>query len=213
MPDNQTVDDMNASEAKAKRDAMVRESGLSGREWYRKVYLYSDHWSELRSARLFVAGFQCEKCQRTGTLDVHHLRYRSIFNVTVDDLQALCRSCHNAEHEDKKDIRRRNRKPRSTSVKAPKSPKRSKKKNKKAKSEPSPSHLSERMRSLMQRYHSVKASTQGCNEIKILTAINSVEVDFHLLTNPDADEKSWMRNMMDSKTMMTKRLQKRNKPK
>lgn len=100
MPDNQTIDDMNASEAKVKRDAMVRESGLSGRDWYREVYLMSDHWKDLRLRALHRGGKKqrCNRCGFPDNLDVHHLNYRNIYDVTVDDLEVLCRRCHMIEH-------------------------------------------------------------------------------------------------------------------
>jgi hypothetical protein len=209
---------MNASEAKAKRDAMVRESGLSGREWYRKVYLHSDHWSELRSARLFAAGFQCEKCQKTGTLDVHHLRYRSIFNVTVDDLQALCRSCHNAEHEDKKDIRRYSKKAKPQKIpkkpRPPRPPKQPKEKREKQNHTQLP--LSDELRKMMRKYRSIKKSTTGSREEKFLAAINAVEPSFELFTNPDVNERNWIQTMKKLKARMIKilksRLRRQSKP-
>jgi hypothetical protein len=201
---------MNTSEAKAKRDAMVRESGLSGREWYRKVYLHSDHWSELRSARLFVAGFQCEKCQKTGMLDVHHLRYRSIFNVTVDDLQALCRSCHNAEHEGKKDIRRYSKK--AKPQKTPKKPRPPKlPREKKEKQNHTQLPLSDELRKMMRKYRSTKKTATGSREEKFLAAINAVEPHFELFSNPDVNEKNWIQTMKKLKARMTKILKSRSR--
>ncbi len=37
-------------------------------------------------------------CGTRKRLDVHHLNYKNIHDVTVDDLQVLCRKCHNKEH-------------------------------------------------------------------------------------------------------------------
>lgn len=90
----------------------IAASGLSKKNWYWQVYLKSDHWSDLRKEALANAKFKCSKCECGGNLDVHHERYKSIYNVTQDDLSVLCRKCHNAEHEGKKDIRQANRKPR-----------------------------------------------------------------------------------------------------
>lgn len=100
---------MTSSEAKAKRQAEVRESGLTGKEWYRLVYLRSDHWKDLRlRAMAALEKVCCQQCGATRSLDVHHLRYRSIYDVKVTDLQVLCRACHEKEHEEKPN----NRKPR-----------------------------------------------------------------------------------------------------
>jgi len=90
----------------------LASSGLTMRQWYRQIYLRSDHWRDLRQTALERAGFKCSSCGCGGSLDVHHERYRSIYNVTQDDLSVLCRKCHKAEHEGKKDIRQANRKPR-----------------------------------------------------------------------------------------------------
>lgn len=79
------------------KDAILR-SGLSKRDWYRKVYSRSLHWSNLREMAFLKHGKRCQKCGCGGVLDVHHLNYRSIFDVTVDDLQPICRRCHNIEH-------------------------------------------------------------------------------------------------------------------
>lgn len=67
--------------------------------YYRSVYLKSDDWKSLRSERLSVANFKCEICGDDSVpLDVHHIKYRKLFNVGRKDLRALCRQCHNAVH-------------------------------------------------------------------------------------------------------------------
>jgi hypothetical protein len=76
----------------------VTDSGLTQKEWYRTIYLFSDHWKELRALALNTHGKICHACRATSRLDVHHLRYRNIFDVQVSDLQILCRSCHDKEH-------------------------------------------------------------------------------------------------------------------
>lgn len=68
------------------------------REWYRTVYLESDHWAELRGRKL-KANPTCERCPRRAT-DVHHVNYRNIFDVELTDLLSLCRPCHDAEHKE-----------------------------------------------------------------------------------------------------------------
>jgi hypothetical protein len=67
-------------------------------QWYREVYLRSDHWQNLRKLAFQTYGRICSKCRAIGRLDVHHLRYRNIFDVLVTDLQILCRQCHEREH-------------------------------------------------------------------------------------------------------------------
>lgn len=66
-------------------------------EWYRNVYLKSEHWKELRGRKL-KENPTCERCPSSKRLDVHHIRYRNIFDVETSDLLTLCRKCHNKEH-------------------------------------------------------------------------------------------------------------------
>jgi 5-methylcytosine-specific restriction endonuclease McrA len=77
------------------------------RTFYREIYLKSDHWKFLREEKL-KQNPNCEKCQSTICIDVHHLQYRGLYDVKISDLQTLCRKCHDVVHEKKK--RKRNRK-------------------------------------------------------------------------------------------------------
>ncbi len=79
-------------------EELLNYPNLSMREWYRTVYLKSDHWLALREEAKNVHGSSCEKCGSTFRIDVHHLNYREIYDVHVDDLQILCRACHEVEH-------------------------------------------------------------------------------------------------------------------
>lgn len=69
----------------------------NSQKWYRNVYLHSDHWLDLRAEKLALNTF-CEQCGGAGPYDVHHRRYRNIFDCSVGDLVTLCRKCHKAEH-------------------------------------------------------------------------------------------------------------------
>jgi hypothetical protein len=89
---------MTRREAEALVDAELLKHGLSRRDWYRTIYLKSGHWRELRSRALEHHGRKCHKCPATRKLDVHHIRYSSIYDVEVTDLQILCRTCHDKEH-------------------------------------------------------------------------------------------------------------------
>lgn len=68
------------------------------RHWYRKVYLSSDHWKRLKQQKLILNPC-CERCGVKGRLDVHHAKYRNIFDVGTADLITLCRRCHKKEHD------------------------------------------------------------------------------------------------------------------
>lgn len=87
------------SHRKNQGDEIVVEKTTDRREWYRKVYLRSEHWRRLRAAKLYIDP-RCQRCGATGILDVHHLEYRNVFDATLDDLETLCRKCHVKEHAD-----------------------------------------------------------------------------------------------------------------
>ena len=70
----------------------------SNKDWYRDVYLKSDHWTNLRESAIQKHGSVCSSCGSTNNIQVHHLRYSNLYDVTVDDLQILCRPCHFREH-------------------------------------------------------------------------------------------------------------------
>ncbi len=73
-------------------------------QWYTEVYLWSPHWRRLRKAKL-AAVRGCEDCGRVGALDAHHFDYRDLWSVTVDDLRALCRPCHDKRERNKRSFR------------------------------------------------------------------------------------------------------------
>lgn len=68
-----------------------------GRDWYRNVYLRSDHWHAVRQWALLVDRHRCRECGRGGrgiTLDVHHRTYEHLWAERPEDLETLCRQCH-----------------------------------------------------------------------------------------------------------------------
>lgn len=71
--------------------------------YYRDTYLKSDDWKSLRLIAIQKnanSGGVCPICaRRVESLDVHHLKYRRLFNVTPKDLKAVCRECHDKIHE------------------------------------------------------------------------------------------------------------------
>ena len=81
---------------------LVKYSIFKARQkWYREKYLLSEHWKGLRKAKLKLNPC-CEICGRKTRLDVHHLRYKNIYDVLISDLQTLCRSCHRKHHRSQK---------------------------------------------------------------------------------------------------------------
>lgn len=70
--------------------------------WYRDVYLKSEDWLNFRAAMLAVYAKTgiCELCQqKSASLDVHHLRYKKLYDVTHKDIRIVCRTCHENIHE------------------------------------------------------------------------------------------------------------------
>ena len=78
----------------------IKKSGLKRKQWYRRIYLKSDHWKNLKIKFFFSIGVkQCSRCKAIKRIDVHHINYKSIYDVLLTDLEALCRTCHKQEHK------------------------------------------------------------------------------------------------------------------
>lgn len=69
-------------------------------DWYRELYLYSEHWLRLRGCAISANPMgACVDCGKTtASPHVHHLRYKKIFDVTLSDLVVLCKGCHKTRH-------------------------------------------------------------------------------------------------------------------
>ena len=64
-----------------------------------KEYLNSFAWKIQRVKALERANWRCEKCGKSRyqiTLQVHHLTYDNLGHEKAEDLQVLCKSCHEA---------------------------------------------------------------------------------------------------------------------
>lgn len=69
------------------------------RHSYRFGYLKSEHWSNLRIQKLASVDAVCIKCGvRDLGNDVHHINYRNLYDVGLDDLVVVCRGCHEQIH-------------------------------------------------------------------------------------------------------------------
>lgn len=69
-------------------------------DWYRDIYLFSYHWQQdVRLPALQCAEYRCQSCgARNTVLDVHHKTYERLGFESAEDLEVLCRDCHEAEH-------------------------------------------------------------------------------------------------------------------
>jgi hypothetical protein len=68
------------------------------REEYRKEYLNSEEWQNLR-ALVMESKPDCQCCHKTTARDVHHLIYRNIVDIKVNELLPVCRECHKFIHK------------------------------------------------------------------------------------------------------------------
>lgn len=62
-------------------------------------YLMTEHWQEFRKYALKRAGYRCQLCNSTGTLDVHHRTYERRGCEEIGDVTVLCRKCHEKHHD------------------------------------------------------------------------------------------------------------------
>lgn len=63
------------------------------------MFLESDWWIELSRRKRSMVG-HCERCPATSALQAHHVRYpENWFDTRLEDLEVLCRDCHEKEHK------------------------------------------------------------------------------------------------------------------
>jgi len=64
------------------------------------AFLETVYWSILRSYIMALRGDVCERCGRRGMLSLHHrsYAYHGREHEHLDELEFLCRECHDAEH-------------------------------------------------------------------------------------------------------------------
>ena len=82
---------------KVKKKKTYKNAFQKKKEAYYK-YLKSEQWMIIRKEMIFQRGGVCELCQSKSELQVHHLHYKNIFNEKAEDLQVLCRECHEEVH-------------------------------------------------------------------------------------------------------------------
>src|SRR5579872_6752263 len=59
-----------------------------------KTYLASREWALKREAVRRRSGNKCERCKKGPQDAVHHLTYANVGNEPLENLQAICRPCH-----------------------------------------------------------------------------------------------------------------------
>jgi 5-methylcytosine-specific restriction endonuclease McrA len=69
-------------------------------------YLRSKEWREKRKEFLEEANYECSECGEKKNLQVHHLNYDCVGEEDFDDVEVLCKECHqNKELEKGTDLR------------------------------------------------------------------------------------------------------------
>lgn len=68
-----------------------------GREKY-QAYLCSREWSKIRERVRSRSGGVCERCLTNEMDHVHHLTYERKYQERMEDLQAICKPCHDFTH-------------------------------------------------------------------------------------------------------------------
>ena len=62
-------------------------------------YINSHKWKAFRDEILTTRGRKCEVCGKTeGEMHVHHLHYQNFRHEKPEDVQVICRGCHNLHH-------------------------------------------------------------------------------------------------------------------
>lgn len=70
---------------------------------YARYIQKSKKWQRKRRQRLELDNYTCQnrKCGSHENLTVHHLTYERLYNERMEDLQTLCRPCHEDEEKRK----------------------------------------------------------------------------------------------------------------
>lgn len=64
-------------------------------------FLQDPRWKAFRQFVFSVRGRKCERCQSSGNLQVHHIKYKEgllPWEYTCNDVMVLCRGCHEKIH-------------------------------------------------------------------------------------------------------------------
>lgn len=60
-------------------------------------YINSEEWAE-KSRRFIWEASSCENCGSKENLQCHHLNYDNLGNETREDVEVLCKKCHDDKH-------------------------------------------------------------------------------------------------------------------
>jgi len=60
-------------------------------------HISSERWREIRLEKLKSVDYRCERCGDMA-VQVHHKTYKSLGDESLDELEALCKDCHDEKH-------------------------------------------------------------------------------------------------------------------
>ena len=95
-------DDQDASLTRPGTRLPIQPGGMTTKEWYHRVYLKSQLWTEIRKRILTRDNYRCRDCGLP-TKIVHHLSYDEVVLDGRDDGQliSVCKGCHDRYHPEK----------------------------------------------------------------------------------------------------------------
>ena len=62
-------------------------------------YLLTDKWRAIADECKSLANHTCNRCGSNKSLQAHHKTYDNVYNEVQEDLECLCRMCHEDHHE------------------------------------------------------------------------------------------------------------------
>lgn len=84
------------------KDILIQNGLYNRKEFYHEHYLKSDYWKNKREEIKEKYGYKCALCKSEENLNVHHLSYVNVDNLTEEwdhNLVCLCKSCHENIHD------------------------------------------------------------------------------------------------------------------
>ena len=63
-----------------------------------KEYLLTDKWKEKSKKCKEAYNYKCNRCGSEKELQAHHITYDNVGEEPAEDLECLCRVCHEKEH-------------------------------------------------------------------------------------------------------------------
>lgn len=76
----------------------IRSAPKTSRELAYEKYLQTPEWRIRRNRTLSDAGYTCQRCGVQRQLQVHHKTYDRLGAELPEDLEVLCRGCHEGHH-------------------------------------------------------------------------------------------------------------------